>query len=420
MWPAVASGDSSRASRAATSAGGTTAAPLPPRDPREELAERDRQDRRGDPVPAHVQHAQAGVSVAEPEHVQVVPGELAARLERPREAGAGDLRRQRGEERPLDPRRRLQVAGVPVVGRGQLGRRGPQFLVVGVELRLQLLHLGDRPAQRQLGADAGEHHRKVERLGDVVVGSQLERLDDVLALALGGHHDDRQFDERIDAAEELEHLQPVHAGHHDVEQDEVELPLAEQVDGLPAAPGGGDRVLVPLQPAGEPLAVQFLVIDDQDGGLGRGHVGPVEARPHEIGGALHSLPGKWQFLCREIEGARLEFGRDYSPVSAGFGLVWRVGSPRPPGSGRRSAAPWRSRLATATRSKPRYVTALGETNEVHGRRPNKARGGGGIATLGLGTARLRAGFSWPRCACRPVLEGVRNRDDRSPDPFLAG
>src|SRR5437773_3424934 len=29
--------------------------------------------------------------------------------------------------------------------------------------------------------------------------------------------------------------------------------------------------------------------------------------------------------------------------------------------------------------KPRYVTALGETNDVHGRRPNKARGGGGIA-----------------------------------------
>src|SRR5262245_39862672 len=77
--------------------------PRTARDTGQQLTERDGQEGGGDAVTAHVQHAQPGVPVAQPEHVQVVPSELAARLERPREPGAGNLRRQGREEGTLDP-----------------------------------------------------------------------------------------------------------------------------------------------------------------------------------------------------------------------------------------------------------------------------------------------------------------------------
>ena len=60
----------------------------------------------------------------------------------------------------------------------------------------QLLHM---VRQGSFGLQSGElalHARRrdgeVDRLGDVVVGPELQRLDDILALDLGGDHDDRQ------------------------------------------------------------------------------------------------------------------------------------------------------------------------------------------------------------------------------------
>ena len=46
--------------------------------------------------------------------------------------------------------------------------------------------------QGELRLDARQHHREVERLGDVVVGAEPQRLDDVLGRVAGGGHDDGQ------------------------------------------------------------------------------------------------------------------------------------------------------------------------------------------------------------------------------------
>ena len=48
-----------------------------------------------------------------------------------------------------------------------------------------LAQVGDRPLVRQVGGDARERDREIDRLGDVVVGAEPERLDDVGALASG-------------------------------------------------------------------------------------------------------------------------------------------------------------------------------------------------------------------------------------------
>ena len=94
-----------------------------------------------------------------------------------------------------------------------------------------------RPLEGELGADACEDDGEIERLGEVIVGPQGQRLDHVGALALGGHHDDWQVEQRIDPAQELEHLQAVHARHHDVQQHQVEAVLPEDFDGRATAGG---------------------------------------------------------------------------------------------------------------------------------------------------------------------------------------
>ena len=94
--------------------------------------------------------------------------------------------RQRGEDLELDERRRDRVA---VAHDGALGRVDAQaadldrLLVVG----LRVGHAG--APQRGLHARAELAHR--ERLGDVVVGAELEPEHLVDLLRLGGEHDDR-------------------------------------------------------------------------------------------------------------------------------------------------------------------------------------------------------------------------------------
>ena len=88
--------------------------------------------------------------------------------------------------------------------------------------------------RRQLRADARERHREVDRLGDVVVGAEIERLDRrrrcsslAVTMMTGSSATDAtspQAAQRFDAA---------HARHHHVEQDEVDALLGND-DRAPA------------------------------------------------------------------------------------------------------------------------------------------------------------------------------------------
>ncbi len=70
-------------------------------------------------------------------------------------------------------------------------------------------------------SDPGNQLVDVERLGDVVVGAQLESPHSILGEATGGEQDDRYVAGRGLAAEPMEGGEPVHAGHHDVEDDHM-------------------------------------------------------------------------------------------------------------------------------------------------------------------------------------------------------
>ena len=125
--------------------------------------------------------------------------------------------------------------------------------------------------QRGLHARAELAHR--ERLGDVVVGAELEAEHLVDLLRLGREHDDRH--RRALRAQPLADLEAVHPRQHQVEHHEVELLLGEARERLAAVGRLHDLVAVALEREREQCLDRLLVVDEQDAGGAVGHVGSV-------------------------------------------------------------------------------------------------------------------------------------------------
>ena len=141
-------------------------------------------------------------------------------VERVEELGAG--------EDPAGPggHRRQQ----PEFGRGEVddraGHLGPhpghvEDDVAGVD---RLGRLGRAVRAAEDGADAGDELARAERLGQVVVGAELEAEQLVELVVAGREHDDR--DGRV-AAQLAGDVEAVEAGQAEVEDDEVGASLAD-------------------------------------------------------------------------------------------------------------------------------------------------------------------------------------------------
>ena len=113
----------------------------------------------------------------------------------------------------------------------------------------------------ELGPDAGGQLAQAERLGDVVVGAELEADDLVELRVLGRQHQDRHARFGPDDPADLD---PGQLGQHQVEQDEVRAFGAEREQGLATVGGGDDPEAVRLERLGERLAQGRLVVDDED------------------------------------------------------------------------------------------------------------------------------------------------------------
>ncbi len=110
-------------------------------------------------------------------------------------------------------------------------------------------------------ADPGGQLAQAERLGDVVVGAELEPDDLVELGILGRQHHDRHARLGPDDAADLD---PGQLGEHQVEQDEVRA-LGTELDQRLAAVGGRhDPESVGLERVDERLAQGRLVVDDED------------------------------------------------------------------------------------------------------------------------------------------------------------
>jgi hypothetical protein len=122
-------------------------------------------------------------------------------------------------------------------------------------------HLGPgRQPMAERGADPRQHLLGVERLGDIIVGAEIERGDLVLGL-VARRDDDQSRARRLDQRHQL---QPVAIGQPEIEQHRVRLVDLQRrqrlarglgLDGSIA--GAGDR-------GAEQPPDRALVIDDQD------------------------------------------------------------------------------------------------------------------------------------------------------------
>ena len=105
----------------------------------------------------------------------------------------------------------------------------------------------------------------MERLGDVVVGAEIEALGLVGGRALGGQQDDR---DRTAFAQLAHDLDAVEVGHHDVEQDDVRADLFGLGQGLLTATGGDDPEALFAEGDGYELGDPRFVVCDEDERLG--------------------------------------------------------------------------------------------------------------------------------------------------------
>ena len=115
------------------------------------------------------------------------------------------------------------------------------------------------------GADARRELVGVERLGDVVVGAEVEALGLVGRRALGREQDDGDGTSLAQLAHDLD---AVEIGHDDVEQDDVRPDLLGLLERLFAAVRGDDAEALLAEGDRDELGDPRLVVGDEHEWLG--------------------------------------------------------------------------------------------------------------------------------------------------------
>ena len=117
---------------------------------------------------------------------------------------------------------------------------------------------------------ARQHDGRLERLGQVVDGTQHEAMLFVVGTAHRRGDDHRDVPRLIVEAQLLEHFEAAHARHHDVQQDEIrQRCLPRQLQRARPRIRSADLVAIAQQLA-EQRQVLGVVVDDEDGGLRQG------------------------------------------------------------------------------------------------------------------------------------------------------
>src|SRR4029450_8443864 len=148
-----------------------------------------------------------------------------------------------------------------------------------------------------------------KRLGDVVVGAQLEAEHLVALVHAAGHHDDGDAPGVRILLEPAADLPAVEPGHHDVEEDDGGLAVPGVANGISAAGQDGDLVpfLVEVEP--DQLGDVRLGLDDDNPArpITSGGAGGLPGGAAAVGGGRH-LSGGSHAPQRDRAGLRLDDG----------------------------------------------------------------------------------------------------------------
>ena len=159
-----------------------------------------------------------------------------------------------------------------VLGRWDLtvqGANGPYPSWVHVHLRKETELQGRFGRLRQVGAsdqraDSRDQLVRAERLGDVVVGPELETHDAVSLFTFRGEHDDGYGCRGSVTAQRAAHFEATEPGQHQIEKDEIDGVPARVRERFVACP---DDVAVPAglaQIVTDQIGDVAIVFGDQD------------------------------------------------------------------------------------------------------------------------------------------------------------
>ena len=113
----------------------------------------------------------------------------------------------------------------------------------------------------QLGFDPRQQLHHLERLGDVVVGAELQADDLVDDLAARGQHDHRRLDAApAQLAHDVEAAEP---RQHDVEEDEIERLAGRALEAALAVAAALDAVSLAGEAIGQRHHQAGLVFDEE-------------------------------------------------------------------------------------------------------------------------------------------------------------
>ena len=143
----------------------------------------------------------------------------------------------------------------------------PNFDDAAHQIDRQIAQFEDRPftlhlqLMPQCRAHAREQLFHAERLGDVIVGAEIERLDlGNFVAAARQHHDRNILAPLTNLAEQLE---PLHVGKAEIENDEVGLVSHQIESGLRVGRVDG-LIALRAQSHAQQFADRRLVVDDKD------------------------------------------------------------------------------------------------------------------------------------------------------------
>src|SRR5581483_1144758 len=126
--------------------------------------------------------------------------------------------------------------------------------------------------QLQLRADAREHDRRGEGLGNVIHGTGIEALLLVLDLRLGGEEHHRDGGGAQVGLEPAADFEAAHSGHHDVEQDEIRHRVRRRnLQRALAIRGNLDVVPVPQQAVHQSQVLRRIVDNEYGLPVGLAH-----------------------------------------------------------------------------------------------------------------------------------------------------
>ncbi len=114
-------------------------------------------------------------------------------------------------------------------------------------------------AQNRL--DPGKQLARLEGLGQIIVGAELQPDDAVHGVAARGEHEDRGVAPGADAPA---HFEAVEVGQHQIEDEQVEMAAAVLIDGVEAGRGDGNVILRLAEVVGDHLGKAGIVFDQQD------------------------------------------------------------------------------------------------------------------------------------------------------------